>query len=460
MRLKCDALKTKGESCVMNRKFLLIIIFGLMVVCTFLTTEKADATTLPTPIISSLSSEDCAVDLRWDNVESGMTIEIWNITDDKVFHVASQAYRYVFQNLAPGKTLKIQIRAFDGSNYSNWSSTKSVVVKDKITKYTISYDANGGSGAPSSQTKEEGKTIKLRTTKPTKAGYTFVGWSTNRYNDTAEYKAGASFNNDNNTILYAIWKKTYNNISSVSVNTWTPLQHKEPNRSIKISFTLDEAGWIEPEMWIDDEEDNHLLWDGCVTDADLQNKYSVGEENEEYEDYDGHKWRIEKYEKMRLPEGNYCFYVNEAEGSQLTSYGYFKVRINFESEEYEDDVEKEFNDSRSTANIISLNKMYWGSIGANKEDVDYFRFSINEKSKVVINVFFSENENYAWNSCELIKNNGNALADGDFTKDVEDSNGIVWKKYKVRGTLRNGTYYIKISGLNRSNDYRFKVRKK
>lgn len=44
--------------------------------------------------------------------------------------------------------------------------------------YTISYNANGGSGAPSSQTKDGGIDLTLSSTVPTRSGYAFAGWNT------------------------------------------------------------------------------------------------------------------------------------------------------------------------------------------------------------------------------------------------------------------------------------------
>ena len=71
--------------------------------------------------------------------------------------------------------------------------------------FIISYNANGGSGAPSSQTKPKGFTITLESTIPTYEGYTFVGWN-NIYENTV-YNAGSSFNLDLNVTLYAMWEK-------------------------------------------------------------------------------------------------------------------------------------------------------------------------------------------------------------------------------------------------------------
>lgn len=78
--------------------------------------------------------------------------------------------------------------------------------------YTVSYNANGGSGAPSSQTKYFNEALTLSSTQPTRSGYTFLGWSTSSTSTTATYSAGSSFTNNTNTILYAVWKenvKTY-----------------------------------------------------------------------------------------------------------------------------------------------------------------------------------------------------------------------------------------------------------
>lgn len=76
--------------------------------------------------------------------------------------------------------------------------------------WTVSYNANGGSGAPSSQTKTYGSTLKLSSTKPTKTGHTFQGWATSKSGSVA-YAAGANYTNNSAVTLYAVWK----------ANTWT-----------------------------------------------------------------------------------------------------------------------------------------------------------------------------------------------------------------------------------------------
>lgn len=76
------------------------------------------------------------------------------------------------------------------------------------TTYTITYNANGGTGAPNSDTKIYGTTLKLSSTKPTRTGYTFVGWGTSSTDTTADYSAGGNYTANASDTLYAIWKKT------------------------------------------------------------------------------------------------------------------------------------------------------------------------------------------------------------------------------------------------------------
>lgn len=75
--------------------------------------------------------------------------------------------------------------------------------------YQVKYNANGGSGAPATQTKTYGTTLTLSTTKPTRANYTFLGWSTSATATYATYQPGGSYTSNAAVTLYAIWEKTY-----------------------------------------------------------------------------------------------------------------------------------------------------------------------------------------------------------------------------------------------------------
>lgn len=96
------------------------------------------------------------------------------------------------------------------------SGSKSVTFTvPALPSYTISYHANGGSGAPSSQKKYYGKSITLSTTKPTRTGYTFLGWSTSSSATSATWSAGGSYTTNASDTLYAVWKA---NTYTVSFN--------------------------------------------------------------------------------------------------------------------------------------------------------------------------------------------------------------------------------------------------
>ncbi len=71
---------------------------------------------------------------------------------------------------------------------------------------TVNYNANGGSGAPSSQTKYFNQALTLSSVKPTRSGYTFNGWGTSTSDTSPNYYAGSSYSSESGITLYAIWK--------------------------------------------------------------------------------------------------------------------------------------------------------------------------------------------------------------------------------------------------------------
>ena len=91
---------------------------------------------------------------------------------------------------------------YGGGYKMGWISTSSL----PKTTYTVSYNANGGTGAPANQTKTHGITLKLSDTKPIWEGYTFVGWATSPSATSAIYACGADYSPDENVTLYAVWK--------------------------------------------------------------------------------------------------------------------------------------------------------------------------------------------------------------------------------------------------------------
>lgn len=97
------------------------------------------------------------------------------------------------------------------------------------TKYTITYNANGGSGAPPSQSYYYGGgNINLSTTTPTRSGYNFLGWSLSSTATSPSYYPGQSWSSSNgaNYTLYAVWElangKSTITLSGSTINLDTP----------------------------------------------------------------------------------------------------------------------------------------------------------------------------------------------------------------------------------------------
>jgi len=116
---------------------------------------------------------------------------------------------------------------------------------------TISYNANGGTGAPSSQTKIYGTNLTLRSGSPSRTGYTFKGWASSSTATTAEWQPSGILSAEGARTLYAIWEaKTYtitynsNNGSGAMANSTATYNQNfitRENAFIKTGYTFN--GW-------------------------------------------------------------------------------------------------------------------------------------------------------------------------------------------------------------------------
>lgn len=76
----------------------------------------------------------------------------------------------------------------------------------KLNNLTLTYIANGGSGAPAAYTYTPGSgSITLSTNRPTRPNHTFAGWSTTS-TGAVSYLPGANYlKQTKNTTIYAVW---------------------------------------------------------------------------------------------------------------------------------------------------------------------------------------------------------------------------------------------------------------
>lgn len=114
-------------------------------------------------------------------------------------------------NYASGGTYTVND---DAILYAQWSP---------IT-YTVSYNANGGTGAPANQTKTYNVTLKLSSIKPTRTDYNFISWNEKADGTSTPHGAGTNYTTNKAVTLYAIWEKAYkpptiNNLTAYRVDT-------------------------------------------------------------------------------------------------------------------------------------------------------------------------------------------------------------------------------------------------
>jgi len=130
------------------------------------------------------------------------------------------------------------------------------------TSYTVAYNANatGVTNLPANQTKTEGVALTLSSTRPTRSGYTFIGWATSASTITAQYQPGASYTDNANLNLYAVWQQntpntytvTYNanggsvSPTSATVNVGSSVTTPTPTKSYTLTYNVNGGNAVSP----------------------------------------------------------------------------------------------------------------------------------------------------------------------------------------------------------------------
>ena len=132
--------------------------------------------------------------------------------------VGQRDYSYSKGHSAVGKTiyhtnqLNHVVSSAGGSAVNGKTSTATLNITVPVRySYTIAFNANGGSGAPASQTKWHDEALTLPNTKPTKNGYNCVGWATTAdraQSGIVDYNIGGLLYYNGALTLYAVWSPT------------------------------------------------------------------------------------------------------------------------------------------------------------------------------------------------------------------------------------------------------------
>ena len=97
-----------------------------------------------------------------------------------------------------------------GGSYLVTAANETLYAQWTANSYTVTYNANGGTGAPSSSTVQYAQTATVSASTPTRTGHTFSAWTTESDGTGSTYASSATFTmGAANVTLYAKW--TVNN---------------------------------------------------------------------------------------------------------------------------------------------------------------------------------------------------------------------------------------------------------
>ena len=186
---------------------------------------------------------------EYGDTEAYMWWEVNQNTYGRTFAVVEKGNSSTKINSGSYLTVGVQyyLQCFRNGEWKNDWGPFTITAPDPPT-YTITYNANGGTGAPSSQEKTHDESITLRTTKPTKSStsagsytvtldanggtcstsslsatrtkkYTFSKWNTSSSGSGTSYSPGQRYSTNADLYLYAIYTSS---TSTASVTLPTP----------------------------------------------------------------------------------------------------------------------------------------------------------------------------------------------------------------------------------------------
>lgn len=150
-----------------------------------------------------------------------MSCDGQNTSGSATFAVGSGGGQWIWTNIGGTKTFRITMPTSGQSKNIGFSATINTGINPAtisangsyalpaITwEHTVSYNANGGTGAPDNQKKIYGSVLTLSSVRPTRDGYVFMGWATSSAGDVA-YMPGSTYGADADVTLYAVWQIAY-----------------------------------------------------------------------------------------------------------------------------------------------------------------------------------------------------------------------------------------------------------
>ena len=165
---------------------------------------------------NTIKGEYSKIEAKANNIDDD-TMECQGLTAkcDGTFYICDDPTKSLCRSSSA--TSSSSVAAISSSSLAN-SSSAGGTSSNSVATYTVTYNANGGTGGPTTQTKTQGTALTLTTDKPTRTGYTFASWNTVQGGTGTSYNSGGSYTADANVTLYAQWTQNAPTTYTVTYN--------------------------------------------------------------------------------------------------------------------------------------------------------------------------------------------------------------------------------------------------
>ena len=145
------------------------------------------------------------IDIGSKNIQHPSNSGGWSTTNQT--HIGTYSRTYNRGTTAQTIECAADFSGIEAISGSGWVDAKYTI--PVLNRYSITYNANGGTNAPQVQYYFYGHNTKLSNVIPVRTGYKFLGWSLSRTATSPSYSAGQAWSgtNANNYVLYAVWER-------------------------------------------------------------------------------------------------------------------------------------------------------------------------------------------------------------------------------------------------------------
>lgn len=187
------------------------------------------------------------------------TVGNWGSMDPKTLFNSMDLGTYTL-TLAPGTSAEISSLKIDNQSTSSfdilWAGVRFQNPLPAPVTYTLTYNANGGTGAPAADTAytvDDTHTFTVTNSQPTWGSFIFLGWSNSPVSGSGtpadvDYVAGDTITLPRSNLsktIYAVWEKDYRPGTSLDTGTSVWKSHNRTNGAAHVLSNTGNMTWTE-----------------------------------------------------------------------------------------------------------------------------------------------------------------------------------------------------------------------